>query len=123
MQADSRGLIVFAAMIGFAGVALGAFGAHGLEGRLTPEGEDWWSTATLYALTHAAAALAVALSGRGGLLRLGGWLFLGGALVFCGTLYAMALGAPRFLGAVTPVGGVGFLSGWALCAIGALRDR
>lgn len=110
-----------AALAGFAGVALGAFGAHGLEGRLDAEGKAWWETATLYLLVHAAAALAVSLAGRPGLLAWSGWAFVIGAAVFAGTLYAMAIGGPRWLGAVTPLGGVAMLAGWALAAAAAIR--
>ncbi|WP_291204760.1 DUF423 domain-containing protein [Hyphomonas sp.] len=110
-----------AALFGFASVALGAFGAHALEGRLTAEGAAWWHTATLYALPHAAAALAAGLSERGGHIARGGALLLIGGVIFSATLYAMALGAPRWLGAVTPLGGVGMLAGWALLALGAGR--
>ncbi|HAY05915.1 MAG TPA: DUF423 domain-containing protein [Hyphomonas sp.] len=115
-------LIRLAALFGFLSVALGAFGAHALEGTLTTEGQDWWHTATLYALPHAAAALAAGLSGRGGNIVRGGWLLLVGALIFSATLYAMALGAPRWLGAVTPIGGIGMLVGWALIALGAAKN-
>lgn len=111
-----------AALFGFLSVALGAFGAHALDGRLTAEGAGWWHTATLYALPHAAAALAAGLSGKGGHIARGGWLILTGALIFSATLYAMALGAPRWLGAVTPLGGIGMLAGWALIALGAVRS-
>lgn len=111
-----------AALFGLLSVALGAFGAHVLEGRLTAEGQDWWHTATLYALPHAAAALAIGLAGKGGNLARGGWLILVGALIFSATLYAMALGAQRWLGAVTPLGGLGMLAGWALIALGAVRS-
>ncbi|MEO1101791.1 MAG: DUF423 domain-containing protein [Pseudomonadota bacterium] len=114
-------LAAAAASIGFAGVALGAFGAHGLRDRLSPEGTGWWETATLYALVHAAAALAIAMSGRTGLASTGGWALAGGALIFSGTLYAMALGAPRWLGAVTPIGGVGLLIGWGCLLAWAIR--
>jgi len=110
-----------AALLGFAAVALGAFGAHALDGQLTAEGEAWWATATLYGLTHAAAALAAGLSGKGGKIAAGGWFFVAGAVIFAGTLYAMALGAPRILGAVTPVGGLSLLAGWAMIALGAVR--
>lgn len=110
-----------AALLGFLAVALGAFGAHGLEGRLAPEAIGWWETATLYALVHAVAALAVSLSGRGGLTAWSGWAFIAGTVIFAGTLYAMALGAPRWFGAITPIGGIGLLAGWALVALGALR--
>lgn len=115
-----RSLIICIGMIGFLAVALGAFGAHGLEGRLTAEAQDWWATATLYALVHAAAALAVAMAAKEARApAAAGWAFVVGAVIFSGSLYAMALfslfgGAPRFLGAVTPIGGVAFLAGWAL---------
>ena len=111
-----------AAVLGFLGVAFGAFGAHGLEGRLTAEGAEWWNTATFYLLIHAVAALATGLSGRGGLTATGGWAFLIGAVIFAGTLYAMALGAPRWFGAITPIGGNALLVGWALVGIAALRS-
>ncbi|MEM1151331.1 MAG: DUF423 domain-containing protein [Pseudomonadota bacterium] len=110
-----------AALLGFIAVALGAFGAHGLDGRLTPETTGWWETATLYALVHAVAALAIGLSGRRGLGAWGGWAFMVGAVIFAGTLYAMALGAPRWFGAITPIGGVLLLAGWAFVGVGARR--
>ncbi|MCQ8183968.1 DUF423 domain-containing protein [Parvularcula maris] len=113
-------LLMVAGLVGFVTVALGAFGAHGLEGRLTPKEMGWWQTATLYALVHAALAAGWLAAGRGV------WpagLLLAGALVFSGTLYAMALGAPRVLGAVTPVGGVLMLAGWAGIAVEAFRSQ
>jgi uncharacterized membrane protein YgdD (TMEM256/DUF423 family) len=112
-------LVRLAALFGFVSVALGAFGAHALEAHLTAEGAEWWHTATLYALPHAAAALAAGLSGKGGNIARGGALLLIGGVIFSATLYALALGAPRWLGAVTPVGGLGMLAGWALIALGA----
>ena len=111
---------VFAGLCGFVAVALGAFGAHGLEGRLSTEGLDWWGTATLYGLAHAVAALAVSMSEKS-ILRRAGWAFGIGAVIFSGSLYAMALGAPRWFGAITPIGGVSLLVGWALAAISSLR--
>lgn len=116
-------LISAAALIGFLSVALGAFGAHALDGVLTPEGTDWWDKATLYGLTHAGAALAAGLSGRGGKIAAGGWFLVAGAVIFGGTLYAMALGAPRWLGAVTPIGGISMLAGWTMIALGGLMAR
>ena len=115
-------LTLCAALLGFLGVAFGAFGAHGLEGRLTAQGAEWWHTATFYLLIHAVAALAAGLSRRSGLTSTGGWAFLIGAAIFAGTLYAMALGAPRWFGAITPIGGVTLLVGWALIGIAALRS-
>jgi uncharacterized membrane protein YgdD (TMEM256/DUF423 family) len=114
-------LVLFAALLGFAGVAFGAFGAHALDAQLTEESRGWWETATLYVLPHAAAALAAGISGRGGKTALGGWLIAIGALIFAATLYAMSLGAPRWLGAVTPLGGLAMLGGWAVLALSAAR--
>jgi uncharacterized membrane protein YgdD (TMEM256/DUF423 family) len=101
-----------AAVLGILGVALGAFGAHALKDRLTPEGLDWWKTAVLYHLIHAVAALA---TGRGdGRASASTWCFAAGVLLFSGSLYAMALTDVRWLGAVTPVGGLAFVVGWLL---------
>lgn len=115
-------LTIIASLLGFAGVALGAFGAHGMASRFTPESRGWWETATLYLLVHAVAVFAASLSGRTGLFSTGGWVMLVGAVIFSGTLYAMALGAPRWFGAITPIGGVGLLIGWGLFAVAALRS-
>jgi uncharacterized membrane protein YgdD (TMEM256/DUF423 family) len=119
-------LALAAALIGFLGVGFGAFGAHGLEGRLSVEALGWWETATFYALIHAVAALALAIrpatsSDYGGYRR-AGWAFLAGAVLFAGSLYAMALGAPSWSGAITPLGGLCFLGGWTMVALAASRS-
>lgn len=116
-------LLIAAGLAGFLSVAFGAFGAHALEGRLSHEGADWWATATLYALAHSAAALALALAHRHGArgMASAGWAFVIGTTIFAGTLYSMALGAPRWLGAVTPVGGVTLLIGWGLVVLQGFR--
>jgi uncharacterized membrane protein YgdD (TMEM256/DUF423 family) len=117
-------LVLAAAVLGFAGVALGAFGAHALDAQLTEESRGWWDTATLYVLPHAAAALAAGLSGRGGRggrTALGGWLFVIGTVIFAGSLYAMSLGAPRWFGAITPIGGLSLLAGWLALAASAIK--
>ena len=114
-------LAAVAAITGFLTVALGAFGAHALEGGFSAQQIDWWKTATLYALAHSVAAYAIGLSGRTGLLRGGGWAFVVGTVIFAGTLFALALGAPRWAGAITPVGGLSLLAGWLMCAWGAIR--
>lgn len=116
-------LLIAAGLAGFVSVALGAFGAHGLEGRLTAEGAEWWATATLYALVHSAAALACALAARqgGSGAAAPGWAFVIGTAIFAGTLYSMAIGAPRWLGAVTPLGGVTLLIGWGLVILLGMR--
>lgn len=103
-----------AALSGAMAVAAGAFGAHGATGKAA----EWLRTGALYQMVHAAAALAVAGLPRG---RAAALLMLLGALVFSGTLYAMAFGAPRWLGAVTPLGGVGMIAGWLLLALLSLR--
>lgn len=115
-------LALSAALTGFLAVALGAFGAHALDAILDVEQTGWWNTATQYALVHSVAALTISLSGRMGLIRWGGWAFIVGTVIFAGTLYAMALGAPRWMGAITPIGGLSLLAGWAMCAWGAIKD-
>ena len=101
-----------AAVAGFAGVALGAFGAHALKDRLSPESLDWWNKAVLYHLVHTAAILGSGDdTGRATPATVS---FARGIAVFNGSLYAMALGAPRWFGAITPIGGLAFLAGWLL---------
>jgi uncharacterized membrane protein YgdD (TMEM256/DUF423 family) len=111
------------AVLGFFSVALGAFGAHGLASRLTPEGKGWWETATLYALVHAAAITAAGIGQKAGVtgLSMPSATLAIGTLVFSGSLYAMALGAPRWFGAITPLGGLALLAGWALFAFIGLK--
>jgi len=113
-------ITVVAAIAGFIAVALGAFGAHALESGFDDKQIGWWETATLYLLVHA--ALATALSaGAGARYGMAALVLVAGAAIFAGTLYAMALGAPRWLGAVTPIGGVTLLLGWTLIAWTALK--
>ena len=101
-----------AAFFGLLGVALGAFGAHAFKDRLSADGLDWWKTATLYHLVHAAAMLG---SGRAdGRASVSTWSFAVGIVLFSGSLYAMALTDVRAFGAVTPIGGAALLVGWAL---------
>jgi uncharacterized membrane protein YgdD (TMEM256/DUF423 family) len=103
------------AISGFLGVALGAFGAHGLKEHFSahPQHAEWWQKAVLYHLTHTVAALgALALGAR----RLPIALFLSGILVFSGTLYLMAVTNERWLGAITPIGGTALLAGWLALA-------
>lgn len=107
------------AFMGFLAVALGAFGAHGLEKMLAqlPAAEaakklEWWKTAVAYHLPHAVVMLVIAMVVP---FRVWAWrLMLGGILLFSGTLYAMALGAPRWFGAITPFGGGLLLAGWLM---------
>ena len=106
-------------------VAAGAFGAHALRARLTPASLAVFETAARYQMYHALALLAVAwaLSRWPGQLPVwAGWLFVGGTILFSGSLYLLALTGARWWGAVTPLGGVAFLAGWVCLAISA-RDR
>jgi len=104
----------------FVAVALGAFGAHALRARLTPDMTTVWQTAVQYHAWHALAVLAVGVlmlqwPGQRA-VEIAGWLFVAGIVLFSGSLYAMALTGVRGLGAVTPFGGVAFLAGWATLA-------
>ncbi|MEY4818866.1 MAG: hypothetical protein RLZZ23_1639 [Verrucomicrobiota bacterium] len=105
--------LVTAGLLGAIAIALGAFGAHGFKDRLAliPEAAGWWQTATFYLLTHAVAIGAIA--GRS-IWPASLWAI--GSVIFAGTLYAMALGAPRWFGAITPIGGSLLIAGWLLLA-------
>lgn len=99
-----RIVTVLAALSGALAVAAGAFGAHGASG----EAAEWLKTGGHYQLVHAVAALvAVRMQAKGP-----AWLFVAGSALFAGTLYLMALGLPRWLGAVTPLGGAALIAGW-----------
>ena len=105
-------LIRLAAALCFLAVALGAFGAHSLRARLQGfDTVDVWNKAALYHFLHAIALLALAL--HGGSLRVVSSLFIAGIAIFSGSLYVLALTNTRLLGAITPLGGLCFLVGWA----------
>jgi len=115
-----------AGLAGFLAVALGAFGAHALKARLLAAGtQELWHTAVSYHLAHAAclAALCFAPHPLGRALKLTRASWALGILIFSGTLYAMALGAPRWLGAITPIGGTFLLVGWASLAFSRTKDK
>jgi uncharacterized membrane protein YgdD (TMEM256/DUF423 family) len=106
-------LMLLAALSGAIAVAAGAFGAHGASGPAV----EWLRTGAQYQLVHVVAALiALRLEARGP-----AWLFVAGAAIFAGTLYLMAIGAPRWLGAVTPIGGALLIAGWLWLAWIAAR--
>jgi uncharacterized membrane protein YgdD (TMEM256/DUF423 family) len=110
------------ALSGFLAVAAGAFGAHALRDRLSAEYLAVFETAARYQMYHALALLAVALllSFRPlSTLQWAGWLFVVGTTLFCGSLYALALTGTRWLGAITPLGGIAFLAGWIFLALSA----
>ena len=124
-----RIFLLASALNGFLAVALGAFGAHGLQARLAPLPDaaarlQWWSTASDYHLAHALALGLVGLVARPSRqrwLRAAGGSFLGGIALFCGSLYVMAVSGVRALGAITPIGGLLLLAGWAALAVAAFR--
>lgn len=110
-----RGLVTTGALLAGLAVLLGAFGAHALKTTLGVEALGWWHSAVEYQMWHALAVVGLGLSGSA-CFRLPALLLAGGAIVFSGTLYALALGAPRWFGAVTPIGGAAMIAGWALLA-------
>jgi uncharacterized membrane protein YgdD (TMEM256/DUF423 family) len=104
-----------AAVLGFLGVALGAFGAHGLEDVFKRNGlGDRWETASFYHLVHAVVLLAISRAEN--FSRLAWWLFTAGIIIFSGTLYILAATGTRWLGAITPLGGLSLLGGWLVLA-------
>lgn len=116
---NQRTTIILAGLFGALAVAAGAFGAHGLRDQVDARDLEIWSTGAHYQLLHAAVLLALGLIGaddspwraRASLLM------LVGLVIFPGTLYAMVLGAPRWLGAVTPIGGMCWILGWLAVAV------
>jgi uncharacterized membrane protein YgdD (TMEM256/DUF423 family) len=105
-------------------VALGAFGAHALKARLTPDHLVTFETGVRYQMYHALAMLAVALAltrvPAANLFNAAGWLFVAGTLLFSGSLYLLCLTHKRWLGAVTPFGGLVFIAGWICLALASL---
>ena len=119
-----RTFLLVGALAAFIGVALGAFGAHGLRSRVSSEMLAVFETGVRYHMYHAFAILIVALALAridGWLIRAAGWLFTVGIVIFSGSLYALALSGATILGAVTPIGGLAYLLGWACLAVAALR--
>ncbi len=105
-------------------VAAGAFGAHALRTRLAPDLLAVFETGARYQMYHALGLVAVAwvvARWPGGAAVAAGWLFVAGTVLFSGSLYALALTGVRALGAITPIGGVAFLAGWAALAYAAVR--
>lgn len=116
--------LTLAATNGLLAVLAGAFGAHGLEGRLDPRALSWWHKAADYHIYHALALLGcacLASTARSPKLTWTGILLQTGIVLFSGSLYAMALTGQTWLGAITPIGGTAFLAGWALLAWTGLR--
>lgn len=123
----AAGCIAAGALLMLAGVTLGAFGAHGLEGLVTPRQLESFRTGVLYQQMHAVGLVLVGVvAGRGAgsrALRWCAWLMGAGVLLFSGSIYLMTAGAPRWFGMVAPIGGLSFMAAWALLAAHALRRR
>ncbi|RZA00593.1 MAG: DUF423 domain-containing protein [Moraxellaceae bacterium] len=119
-----RFLLSSAALSGFLAVCLGAFAAHGLKSQISIDALAIWQTGVQYQMYHALTLLAVGLLYQQQTvkaLKIAGLAFIIGTLLFSGSLYALALGAPRPLGMITPLGGTGFLVGWIALFYYALR--
>lgn len=125
MTTSAKLFLAAGGLAALAAVALGAFGAHALRSRLSPEMLAVWHTGVEYHVYHALGLLAVGLVAQhlpeSGLLKWSGWLMLAGILLFSGSLYALALSGARALGAIAPLGGMAFLAAWALFVIAILR--
>ena len=122
----SRAAWVAGSLSGATAVLLGAFGAHALRGMLEEHALATWHTAVEYQFWHALALLAVGLVARqraSSTLRVAMFAFIVGEALFCISLYALALGAPYWIGAITPVGGVALIAGWFALAAHAWRDH
>ncbi|MBX3086723.1 MAG: DUF423 domain-containing protein [Anaerolineae bacterium] len=121
----SRTFIILSTILGFTGVALGAFGAHGLQATLEANGRTGtFETASRYQMYHALALIGVAwlMSIKADpFLTAAGWTLFAGALIFSGALYVLAIFDVRIMGAVAPIGGLLMLIGWACMGIGAWR--
>lgn len=119
--------IAAGALLMFAGVVLGALGAHGLEARVTPRQLESFRSAVLYQQLHALGLLLVGLvartTGVSAALRGSAALMAAGMLLFCGSIYAMTAGAPRGFGVVAPAGGLCFMFAWLALAGHALSRR
>lgn len=120
-----RTLFAAGAIVALLAVAIGAFGAHGLEGKLDARAMNSFQTAARYQFFHAFGLVAASWAfarwgGRGPMFA--GIAFGLGLLLFCGSLYALALGSPRAFGAVAPIGGLAFMAGWGALAFAALRN-
>ena len=122
----ARSSLLVAALVGASAVALGAFGAHALRDVLDERALAVWRTAVDYQFWHALALLALGAFARIHVTRslcVAAIAFALGIVLFCGSLYALALGAPRIVGAITPFGGVALIAGWVALGVHAWRAR
>lgn len=121
----AKHFLLIAGLSGLLAVMLGAFGAHGLKGKITPELLAAFQTGVQYQFYHTLALLLVALillrSPEASLFHWVGYAFIAGVVLFSGSLYALAFGGPRWLGPITPLGGLCFMAGWVMLVIAAWR--
>jgi len=118
--------LISAAISGFLCVALGAFGAHSLKNILDEYGKSIYEKAILYQMFHTVALFVVAMIqhlDRETSLSIAGWGFLAGIILFSGSLYLLATTGMKWLGAITPIGGVSFLLGWFWLVLGIIKGR
>ncbi|MDQ0232213.1 DUF423 domain-containing protein [Metabacillus malikii] len=117
--------LILGAINGFLAVALGAFGAHGLEGKIPEKYIKTWQTGVTYQMFHAGGLFVIAFLidklGNIGQLTAAGWLFFIGIILFSGSLYVLSVTQISVLGAITPLGGLSFLGGWLLIGYIAIR--
>lgn len=123
MNSIDKTFFIAGSISGFISVALGAFAAHILKDKLEPDLFNIFEVAVRYEMYHALALIAVAFAAQwiGGYATTAGWLFIAGTVIFSGSLYALSLSGMRWFGAITPIGGVLFLAGWAYLVIGAVK--
>lgn len=125
MTLASRTFLVAGALALLLAVIFGAYGAHGLQGNLSPADWDAYQTAVQYQFFHGLGLMVAALvtercpSSR--LVQASGWLLLAGIIFFCGAIFATSFGAPEFVGLLAPVGGSAFMLGWLALGLGAVR--
>lgn len=120
MSANERLPLLIGALLAALGVLFGAFGTHGLRAVLSPEALGWWQTGVQYQMWQALGLVAIGAARLPG-TRLSVWLLALGTLIFSGSLYVMALTGARWLGMVTPVGGVLMIAGWVCLSLKLLR--
>jgi uncharacterized membrane protein YgdD (TMEM256/DUF423 family) len=122
---NQRGFLITAGILGALAVTLGAMAAHALEKRLSVEALEWFETGAKYHMYHALALLALSLGPAklwdARATRVAGWAWIAGIILFSGSLYALALTEIRALGAITPFGGVAFITGWIAVAFAARK--
>jgi uncharacterized membrane protein YgdD (TMEM256/DUF423 family) len=119
----TRTFFILGALFGMLGVIAGAFGAHALRAHLAPERMAQFEIAVRYQMYHAFAKFVAAWAVQrwGGAATAAGWLFVVGIVIFSGTVYALSFGSPRWFGAITPIGGLCLILGWAALALSAWR--